>query len=155
MKMSSTSSRGTSSTAFPRSPPRRGHEGRPREGGRFPELDPPLPRPLAGQRGAQEPDRPAHARQGLLERDPVPALDDHVRRRADAEAEASSARLLQRGRVLGENGGPPAGGGYLTPPAPPSAARPRPGDDMGADGGAPRRPHPRRGGAARGCRGPP
>ena len=68
-------------------------------------LKPPAPRSPAST-GRSGLDRLAHLRQRLHERDPVPALDDDVRRRAEAEHEAPAAGVLQRGRVLGEHGGP-------------------------------------------------
>ena len=55
--------------------------------GRGFELEPARPT-LAREHGAQRLDRLAHLRERLLERDLVPALDDHARRGADAEAEA-------------------------------------------------------------------
>jgi hypothetical protein len=57
---------------------------------------------LAGEDRPQGLDRLAHPAQRLDERHPVPALDDDVRRRADAEDEAPAAGVLQRRRLLGQ-----------------------------------------------------
>ena len=62
----------------------------------------PVGGPLAGERRAQEVDRLRDLRQRALERDPVPALDDPVRRGADPEREAPAAGVGERRRLLGE-----------------------------------------------------
>src|SRR5206468_2145115 len=54
---------------------------------------------------AEDLDRLAYARERLVERDLVPTLDDHVRGRADAEAEAPPGGVLQRGGMLREHRG--------------------------------------------------
>src|SRR3546814_7928917 len=56
---------------------------------------------LAGQRGPQEAHHVAGPLVGGLERDAVPALHDHVGRRADAEREPARRRVGQRGHRLG------------------------------------------------------
>ena len=61
---------------------------------------------LAGQRGAQEPHGVAHLLVGLVERDVVPPLDDHVRRRADAEHEPAGRGVGQRRHALRQRGRP-------------------------------------------------
>ena len=62
---------------------------------------------LAGEHRAQRLDRLAHPRQRLLERHPVPALDDHVRRRAEAEHEAPAAtRPASAARAARARAGP-------------------------------------------------
>jgi hypothetical protein len=59
---------------------------------------------LAGQHRPQRLDGLAHAGERLLERHPVPALDDHVRGGAQPEHEAPAAGVGQRGGVLGQHG---------------------------------------------------
>ena len=59
---------------------------------------------LAGERDLQEVHGLGDLRIGLLERDAVPALDDPVRRGADAEHEAAAAAVRHRGGLLGEQG---------------------------------------------------
>jgi len=59
---------------------------------------------LAGEHRPQRLDRLAHLRQRLDERHAVPALDDHVRGRADPEDEAAARGVRQRGSLLGEQG---------------------------------------------------
>ena len=53
---------------------------------------------LARERGAQEAQRVAHVVVRPVERDAVPPLDDHVRRRADADARRGPARLRRGSR---------------------------------------------------------
>jgi hypothetical protein len=60
----------------------------------------------ARQHLAQHGDGLAQARERHRERDRVPALDDHVRRRAEPEHEAPAAGVGERRRVLGEHGRP-------------------------------------------------
>ena len=57
------------------------------------------PAALAGEHRAQEVDRLRDLAQRPLERDPVPALDDHVRGGADAEREAAAAGVGERRRL--------------------------------------------------------
>ena len=83
---------------------RREHD-RHRLGGRALELEA-AGAALAGEHRPQELERLAHLRQRLLERDPVPALDDHVRRGAEAEHEAPVRRVGERRRLLREHRAP-------------------------------------------------
>src|SRR3546814_2701608 len=55
---------------------------------------------LSGERPAQEAHHVAHLLVRLVEGDAVPALDDDVRRRADADGEATRRRLGQGGDGL-------------------------------------------------------
>ena len=55
---------------------------------------------LAAERGTQEADHVAHLLVRLDERHAVPALDDHVARRADADGEATRRGVGQRGHGL-------------------------------------------------------
>jgi hypothetical protein len=81
--------------------PERGEDDRDPELGRPLELEATV-RALAREGGAEEVDRLRHLRERLLERHPVPALDDPVRGRPDAEGEAT-ARCIGDGRgLLGE-----------------------------------------------------
>ena len=86
-------------------PAQRGDDDRHRRPGRGLELEAARPA-LAGEHRAQRLDRLSHPAQRLLERDPVPPLDDDVRRRAEAEHEAAARRVGQRRAVLREHGRP-------------------------------------------------
>ena len=53
---------------------------------------------FAGERGSQKANGVPHPLVGLLERDAVPALDDHVARRAEPEHEATARQAINRCR---------------------------------------------------------
>ena len=71
---------------------------------------------LAGERGAQEPHHVARLLVRLLERDAVPALDDDVRRGADAEHEPPGAAWASEPTLWARQPGPRVKAGTMAVP---------------------------------------